>query len=235
MIGKAAYSMLTGKGIMATSAAARKTAGWVNLKVKARAAKEMRESIFKQTLPRRAISGLGWIGKKVLKGTFGTGIGRMAFGAGVGGLYGAMSGDGTSEGMRERMIGGALTGLAVGAATTKMFGRAAVGGGKRLFGLGAGRSITRSPVARMATGAGRMGLGTASFALNNPRLALTLAGTGVGLYGLSTTGGGLDQSSDDTARQAMQRGSSNINLSHVAHQNSTVGLVQGLHRGRHRG
>lgn len=163
---------------------------------------------------------------------FGGGGRRMVTGAGVGTIYGAASSDQQSATgvFRDAALGG-LAGLGIGAATTRLAGRTALGTAKGMFGIGGGRGLMgplRSPVAKMASGGVRAGIGAANFAIYNPRTALAIGAAGLGAYGLSQTG--ASNIEGDTAQMAMNRGTSSGRQSFVQ---SAEGLVQGLHQGRH--
>lgn len=162
----------------------------------------------------------------------GTGIGRMALGAGVGSIYGAATSDAnTSTGQFRDIAAGALIGLGIGSATTGTAIKGAFSLGK---GAVARPSIGRSPVAHMIRGTAKAGMGVGRFALNNPKAAAMLTVGGLGMYGLSRTGpGSTDLDIDQTAQLAEQM-SGTQNISRVMYQNSTEGLVQGLHKGRHK-
>ena len=107
------------------------------------------------------------------------------------------------------------------------------GAGKAGFGLG----VT----------VGKAGMGSATFALNNPYATLGLAGAGLGLYGLANSGPGQsDLSVDQMSALVSNNGYSSTGFapgmgtgyrqeSRAMFMDSAAGLVQGLNRRRHGG
>jgi hypothetical protein len=180
-----------------------------------------------------AFKGLLGTGKFALGG----GGRRMLLGAGIGGIYGNVTSDNASStGQFDDTMKGALLGLGAGAATTKTFWRGMKGVGKLGWGIGK----------RAVPMAGRGGLGVINFALRNPKTAMAMGVAGAGMYGLASSGYASSNASvGDMAAYAQQTGlpSSGFDIgmggtratSRTAFENSTTGLVQGLHRGRHRG
>ena len=204
------------------------------------------------------------------KAMLGGGGRRMMTGAIAGGLYGGLSSDSnTATGTFRDVMGGALVGLGIGAATTRTamsLAGAGIKGAMRLphtmraakaaRGLGAGPfealsfghyAATHSSGFKNFTeglrGLGNVGLsigkaGTrmAKFAIKNPKTSLALAGGTVGLTALAMSGPGESSMSAEAMNTyAASLGTPSTGVVGPMFENSTQGLVQGLHRGRHRG
>jgi len=102
-------------------------------------------------------------------------------------------------------------------------------------------------IGSLAAGVGKAGMKMGSFAIRNPKTALLLGGAGYGAYALAGSGGGsFGGSAADMGMIAQMNNISSsgfapgmgANTRQSAHQmwvDSTFGLAQGLHRGRHRG
>lgn len=180
------------------------------------------------------------LAKGVAKLGFGGGFRRMGTGLLAGGLYGGLSSDNQSaNGVFGDIARGAALGLGIGTMTTGFGLRSAA---KLGFG-GARMGVKGAMFGTVA--AGKASLNVAQFALNNPRTAMGIGLAGAGMYGLATSGpNSTSISSAETAQLAEQgkfsstgfspgMGSSRNQESRAAFLNSTIGLTQGLHRGRH--
>lgn len=171
-----------------------------------------------------------------VRGLLGGGGRRMVTGAVAGGLYGGLSSDkNTDTGVFRQAMFGAAMGLGVGALTTKTVMKGAWGATKF-----AGK---KTPGLLMNTA--KLGIKAGRFGLRNPKTALLLGGAGYGAYALAGSGGGsFSGSVGDMSTIAQMNNISSTgfnpgmgtNTRQAANQNwmaSTVGLTQGLHRGRH--
>lgn len=190
----------------------------------------------------------GFITKLAL-GSLSTGISilkspllRPMAGGLAGGIYGAATTDKFSPTQRFRDVAkGAMAGVAIGMAPTalRLLGPTAARGAVNL-GLGMGKAglSLAAPVAKT-------GFGLAEFAISNPRLAVGMA-AGLAVGGYALFGGGPSGGVEGHAALAQQTGISStgydLGMGGTGRQdpqnmftNSANGLVQGLHRGRHRG
>ena len=95
-----------------------------------------------------------------------------------------------------------------------------------------GKSVTIGGVTGVVGGKISNSLG--SMALNSPRSALALTGLGAGAYALSQSGPGQAPSGQAMSAIAQAAGTSVGTVSPVF-QESTGGLVQGMHKNRHSG
>lgn len=192
--------------------------------------------------PRTALgAGIGAMGKgawATTKFAVGGGVRRSALGSGVGAIYGNVTSDANSSTGRARdTMVGALGGLGVGMATTRTAGRLALGAAKLplRYAKGTGvRGLAKKGwgLARGGASLGKKGavagLGAANWTVSNPGMALAVGGGVLGAYALSQSGAGNVPAGQE--QLAVQQGRS---VGHTSHIQSTSGLVQGLHRGRH--
>lgn len=175
------------------------------------------------------------IGKFALGGP----VRQVMTGALIGGVAGGLSSDKSSPTQR---FGDIIGGAAIGAAGMGL----AFGIGRRLTNLEKAKGLGKLAWGGAKMGAralpyvGGVGLRVGAFALNNPRSALLLGGAGLGLSSLAMSGASSSGSNEELAARAREQGSSTGFIPGMggdfrALQNSTNGLVQGMHAGRHRG
>ena len=97
-----------------------------------------------------------------------------------------------------------------------------------------GNRLAQGGIARLGRKAGRVGAGIGNFAMNHPYMATGIA---AGTYGVaSNIGAGMNSSGytqENAEAMSIQAGTSSPSRQML--MNSTNGLVQGMHRGRHSG
>ena len=189
--------------------------------------------------------GSGEAGLSLGKFLFGGSVRRIGAGATIGGIVGGIRNeDNSSTGMFRSIASGALAGAGIGALTTRTSLDVAKAAGKRIASQG-----TAEWSYRAAKGIGRHGFSAAGkvgrFAWNHPYATTALAGAGIGT--VAFVGSGVDNSRMSTnsmSKIAQQSGISSSGfepgMGASARQeerqmfmDSTFGLTQGLHRGRH--
>lgn len=185
------------------------------------------------------------------KGTLGSIGGRVGIGAVVGGLYGGLTSESNlAKNTFGDTIAGALTGAGIGfgvsvlpsVAKWAISERGVQAINKAVVGMG-------YPALR---GAKNVGQGVLNFILNYPSISIAAGLGGLGLYGLASSGyGQTNASTRAMSAMAIQRGTNSaLPMSQGANyiqstpgyrpakyrmlEESTNGLVQGLHHGRHR-
>ena len=185
-------------------------------------------------------SALAGVGKLTLGG----GGRRMVTGAAIGGIYGAAtSQNNSSTGIFRDAMRGATAGLGIGAMTTRAFGSS-------VFGVAKGLARRSPQIAKAGWGAGlrgaEIGAGVANFAVKHPYASLGIGAVGAGMYGLASSGpGGGGTTAEEMGAIASSSGVSSTGFdpgmgssfrqnSRAMFMDSTNGLVQGMHRGRHR-
>lgn len=178
---------------------------------------------------------------------------RLLTGGIVGGLIGSMDQEGENSPNSKLMntLGGIGAGLGIAALTTRTPWSMAARGLKRI--IKPSGTLLRAGLSTARTGLSA-GSSIAKFTLRNPSLAMGIAGVGLGLYALGTSGTGASGMSINN----MSTIASNNNLSSTGFApgmgayamqpvnqsfvesgkyknlaNSTMGLTQALHRGRH--
>jgi len=95
-----------------------------------------------------------------------------------------------------------------------------------------GNRIKQGGIARMGSRVGRVGAGIGNFAMNHPYMATGIA---AGTYGVASMAGSQSSgyTQENAEAMAIQAGTSSPSRQML--MNSTNGLVQGMHRGRHSG
>lgn len=166
--------------------------------------------------------------------TFGGGIRRTIAGAAIGGGIGVATGDEqSSTGKFQNFLAGAAVGAGVGGLTTA--------GARGLMGDVGRGAWKRLGLKRVGGTVGRTGLSIGEFALSHPKLTIGAA-MGVGAYSMfsdpSQSHRGTIQAynmavEEDLVPNLLQPSDTRM-VARSSFQDSTVGLTQGLHRGRHR-
>ena len=157
---------------------------------------------------------------------------RVLGGGVIGGAIGGIASDSnTGTGQAADALKGAAIGAGAGFMTTK-------------WAWGLGKGVGKAAIVGGAVGswkAAKGGLGIAKFALRHPWGAAGIAGAGLGIYGLSRSGPqNANRSTTEMADMAQRMGTPSTGFdagegsTRAAFEESTVGLVQGLHHGRHR-
>ncbi len=160
---------------------------------------------------------------------FGAGLGKSALiGAGIGGIAGLARGDNySSTAALRNFTSGALGGAAVGMGARTILSRK---------GLNAARHLAVNTVptlagtgVRLASNAANAGMKTGGFLARNP---------GIAFAGAAVVGGAMymsGPSGQDFSDAQFGEEQDNNSVTSRSFQNSAAGLVQGLHRSRHRG
>lgn len=189
--------------------------------------------------------GSGEAAGSLAKFLFGGGGRRIAAGATIGSVVGGIRNeDQSSTGMFRSIAGGALVGASIGALTTRTSLDIAKAAGTRL--------TTKQSAAlgyRAMKSLGRQGLSATGkvgrFAWNHPYATMGIAGAGIGAVAWIGSGHGASGMNTGSMSQIAQQ--SNISSSgfepgmgntyqqqeRQMFMDSTFGLTQGLHRGRH--
>jgi hypothetical protein len=169
-------------------------------------------------------SGTGTFMDTMRGAAFGMGIGALTTKTVVGGL----------GSLGKRALGNPTTKMGYAVGSAKLGGRMA--GSAMKAGWGA---------AKFGGRVGTAGLKVASFALQDPRLAFGIGAVGMGAYALSSSGmSESDMSDREMEALAMRGGAPSTGFgagegagirqnARAMFLDSTSGLVQGLHRGRH--
>lgn len=222
------------------------------------------ESFFERKSPLAPVTnamgrGIG----KGLKYTFGTGVGRMAFGMAAGGIYGLATSEHNSQTAKmQDMAIGMGTGLAMGFGSNMALAGARYALNSPLKSTGdvlgtlkniGGKGLT------VGKKAANIASSVASFAMRNPATAMVGAAIGLGAMALASTGRGQSNADEATMNTlAIARGvsstqsggelseflntSGSLDIAEYSTKakfirnnfmGSTDGLVQGLHRNRH--
>jgi hypothetical protein len=182
----------------------------------------------------------------------GTNIFRAAriLGGGVigGAIGGIASGSNTGTGWATDVARGAAIGAGIGLASFAIpsvpAGKLAkakwlASGGKRAGKVALGTGLLGVSIAGVGL---KTGIGVGRFALRHPAFTIAgLGGGGLAMYGLARSGPqNANRSVDEMARMAEYQGNPSTGFSpgegstRAAFEQSTEGLVQGLHRSRHR-
>ncbi len=169
---------------------------------------------------------------------------RIMTGAIIGGAVGAARSENeSSTGKFKDIMTGALAGAGVGSLTTGTAMRAAVAGAKSFPYLKAGKMAGVGALKTAGFGI-TSALGVVDFAVRRPLAAMAIGAAGVGLYANARGGPGSTYPTTEAARAyAVQQGRSSTDYTYdpnrrrtrdLSLEQSTTGLVQGLHASRHR-
>lgn len=158
---------------------------------------------------------------------------RVLGGGVIGGAAGGLaSNSNTGTGQATDALQGALIGAGAGFMTTR-------------WAWGLGKGITKAALSTGASGGfglAKGSIGAGRWALRNPMTAVWTGAAGLGLYGLSRSGPqNANRSPAEMAQMSEMMGTPSTGFApgegstRAAFEQSTEGLVQGLHHGRHRG
>ena len=200
----------------------------------------------------------------MFKALLGNPVGRMITGTIAGGIFGGVTNnDNTNTGKFNDILRGAFIGGGIAASGNLLWSgvKAGAGAASRAGYWGTTKALAKGAwgvtknTAKLSYLGTKTSLKAANWALEHPKTVIGGIGAGYGMYALSQSGSGVqhnDLSVNGMAQLAMQNNisSTGFNIGEGASinqaqnsmfenrinlENSTYGLVQGMHRGRHGG